>query len=139
MTKIKNQFGSYAFAQFIFLLLHLGLIIELMLIGHYESFWQYLPLVSLILGLISVRFNSSSLHLVKFIYILIILTGLLGVFLHLKNNWEFELEMYADISMIELIRRSFTGAVPALAPGSLVPIGLMGFLLIQLKSNQSKR
>ena len=133
--KILNQ--QFSLGLLVFLFLHLGLILELVLIGHYESFWQYFPLIALTLGLLTLGFQSRSLVLVKFLYLLIILTGVVGVFLHLKSNWEFELEMYPSMKMNELLIQSFTGALPALAPGTLIPIGLMGFHLIQLKSKQS--
>ena len=123
-------------AWLIFVLMHVGLIAELLLIGHYESFWQIFPLISLGLGLTSIFMPSRSLLVVKFFYFLTIFSGVLGVVLHLKNNWEFEMEMYPGMTVAELISKSFTGALPALAPGTLIPIGLMGFLLIQLKTKK---
>lgn len=126
--------NTYRFALIIFLLLHIGLILELFLIGHFESFWQYFPLIALGLGILSLALQSRSLLLVKIFYLLTILAGVLGVILHLKNNWEFELEMYSGMAWSELLVKSFSGALPALAPGTLIPIGLMGFLLLQLKS-----
>lgn len=82
---------------------------------------------------------SRSLVVVKFCYLLTMMAGVLGVFLHLKSNWEFESEMYTGLGIGELFIRSLSGAIPALAPGTLIPIGLMGFLLIQLKTkNQSQ-
>lgn len=138
-NKGKISKSSYHFALLIFLLLHVGLISELLLINHYESFWQFIPLLSLGLGLISLAMKTWSLLLVKIFYLLTILSGVLGVILHLKNNWEFELEMYPRIEMSALIYKSFTGAIPALAPATLIPIGLMGFLLLQLKSNNESK
>ncbi len=126
-------------ALLIFILFHFGLIAELLLIGHYESFWQYSPIVSLCLGLISLLLPSKSLQLVKFFYLLTILSGVLGVILHLRSNWEFEVEMYPGMKTVDLISKSMTGAIPALAPGTLIPIGLMGFLLIQLKIKHNKK
>jgi len=129
----KNQNQQYQMALLIFLFLHVGLILELVLIGHYKSFWQFFPLISLGLGLVSLLPGFSSLLPVKFFYLVTIVSGIAGVFLHLKNNWEFELEMYAGIETGELIARSLSGALPALAPGTLIPVGLMGFHLLQLK------
>ena len=135
MSVITNSNRSeYRMALLIFLLLHLGLILELVLIGHYESFWQFFPLISLSLGVISLWLSNWSLVLVKIFYLLTILSGVLGVFLHLKSNWEFELEMYPSMPTSELLMESLTGALPALAPGTLIPIGLMGFHLLQLKT-----
>jgi len=130
----KPQNQQYRMALLIFIFFHIGLILELILIGHYESFWQYFPLISLGLGLSSLKLLSRSLLLVKYFYLLTIFTGVLGVILHLKNNWDFETEMYPGMGTTDLILKSLTGAIPVLAPGTLVPIGLMGFLLIQLKT-----
>ena len=129
----------YRLAMTIFLLFHIGLIVELLLIGHYESFWQYFPLITLVLSLLSQLFKAMSLQIVKIFFLLTIFAGVLGVILHLKNNWEFELEMYPGMDWTDLLFNSFSGALPALAPGTLIPIGMMGFLLLQLKSkNESK-
>ena len=124
----------YSLAIIIFLFLHIGLLLELLLIGHYESFWQYFPLITLTLGLLSLGIKFRSLLIVKCVYLLSILAGVIGVILHLKNNWEFEVEMYPSMEWTELLVKSFTGAIPALAPGTMIPIGLVGFLLLKLKS-----
>ncbi|MEM8938907.1 MAG: hypothetical protein AAGC64_06135 [Bacteroidota bacterium] len=133
-AKQKNQ--QYRMALLIFLILHVGLILELILIGHYESFWQCFPLISLGFGLLSLFINDKSLVLVKFFYLITMFSGVIGVFLHLKSNWEFELEMYPGMPTRKLLVESLSGALPALAPGTLIPIGLMGFLLLQLKPKQ---
>ena len=131
---LNSQNQQYRLALLIFLFFHVGLILELLLIGHYDSFWQYFPLISLGLGIVSLLLGVKSLIVVKFFYLLTILIGVLGVALHLKSNCEFILEVYRDIEWSKLISKSFTGAIPALAPGTLIPIGLLGFLLIHLKS-----
>ncbi len=127
----QNQQFKLAFLVFLFF--HFGLLLELVFIGHYESFWQLFPLIFLSLGIVSLFLSARSLIIVKVVYLLTIVSGILGVILHLKSNWEFEVEMYPTLSALELCSKSLTGAIPALAPSILVPIGLMGFLLIQLK------
>ncbi len=136
---IKLQNSSYHFALLIFILLHTGLIAELVLIEHYQSLWQFLPIATLVLGLLSLRMPVKSLFLVKIFYLLTIVCGALGIILHLKNNWEFELEMYPGMRLGELMAKSLAGALPALAPGTLIPIGLMGFLLLQLKIKEDSQ
>ena len=69
----------------------------------------------------------------KVVSILTILTGIMGIGLHLKNNMEFEQEMYPQLAGWDLIEGSLTGALPVLAPGALIPIGLLGLLIINLK------
>jgi len=140
MTENKDtKDQQYRMALLIFILLHGGLILELLLIGHYESFWQFFPFISLGFGLVSLLFRSKPLQLVKFFYLLTIFAGVLGVILHLKSNWEFEMEMYPGMLLVELVSKSLTGALPALAPGTLIPIGMMGFLLIQLKTKYNSK
>jgi hypothetical protein len=47
--------------------------------------------------------------------------------LHYQSNREFELETYPTMAGLELLRETLTGAIPALAPGALIHIGLIGF------------
>lgn len=119
----------------IILIMISGLLLELIFIGHYENFWQNLPLTLLFVSFISILFLKK----IKWIYVLnsiflaVIIVGFLGVFLHLKNNYEFEMELNARLSSWQLFTRSLTGALPVLAPGSLVPLGLLGLLLVKIK------
>jgi hypothetical protein len=52
--------------------------------------------------------------------------GLAGLTLHYKGNVEFELEMYPSRAGFELFREAMMGATPALAPGSMIQIALIG-------------
>jgi hypothetical protein len=132
----------YQFAQLILILMILGLSIELFFIAHYENFWQYLPFLVLVVSLVSIWLvlKNKLLVLVKFAFLMVILTGFLGVYLHLKSNLEFELEMYPNIQWKDLLAQSLTGALPVLAPGSLFTVGLLRLLLLKIKTtliNQS--
>jgi hypothetical protein len=53
-------------------------------------------------------------------------SGLLGVGLHFQANQEFELEMYPQMAGIELLEETLTGALPVLAPGTMILLGLVG-------------
>lgn len=57
-----------------------------------------------------------------------ILTGIAGLFLHLKGIFEFELEMYKILSFFSLLWRSLRGVLPTLAPSSMSYIGLLGLI-----------
>jgi hypothetical protein len=59
---------------------------------------------------------------------LMIGAGLLGMWLHYDSNVEFELEMTPSIGAADLFRESMTGAIPALAPGTMIQLGLIGLL-----------
>ncbi len=51
----------------------------------------------------------------------------MGFILHMKSNYEFELEMKPSEKSWNLILESFSGALPALAPFSLVVLSIIGY------------
>jgi len=48
------------------------------------------------------------------------LGGIAGIGFHLNNNWEFEREIYPNLSGLDFIWKVLTGAIPVTAPGSLI-------------------
>ena len=112
----------------------LGLLAELLLLGHLEGWTQWIPLVLLVAATIAgldwlrdARPNARRrLHVSGW---LLALSGLIGTVLHVRGNWEFELEMYPDMRALELFAESMTGATPALAPGALLILGLMAAIV----------
>lgn len=52
--------------------------------------------------------------------------GLLGLVLHFRGNLEFEREMDPDARGWTLLWVALHGATPALAPGALAQLGLLG-------------
>jgi hypothetical protein len=108
-----------------------GTLTELLLLEHTEGTWQKVPLVLLGLGALSlvVRFlrpRSSSLRLLRGVMILFVASGLVGIYLHYRGNVELELEMVPSRSGFDLFREAIGGATPALAPGTMVQLGLIG-------------
>jgi hypothetical protein len=67
-----------------------------------------------------------------------LVSSLLGVFLHYRGNVEFELEQSPRATRWALFREAMMGATPALAPGVMVQIGLLG-LLYAFVSGTAKR
>lgn len=117
----------------IFVLGTVGLGAELLLLGHFEEWRQQVPLVLLVLGLILLAARmlyrgAIILRLFRWTMLTFVLGGLAGLWLHLSANMEFELEMYPTLSGLELLSKALGGAMPALAPGALVQLGLIGFL-----------
>ena len=51
-----------------------------------------------------------------------------GFVLHFKGNLEFELERDSGLAGIALVWKVLRGATPALAPGALVQLGLLGLV-----------
>jgi hypothetical protein len=109
----------------------LGTGAELVLLGHYETVWQWTPLALFGLGLAAhvpamVRPGRATLRLFQSVMILFVAAGVLGLWLHYSGNAEFELEMQPTMGGRELVWKSLTGATPALAPGSMILFGLLG-------------
>lgn len=110
----------------------IGTSLELLLLGHFESVQQALPLVLLAIGGASLVWHAAAplrratVRAVQLTMALFIASGVAGVVLHYKGNVEFELEMYPAMSGLELIGKTLTGATPIFAPGSMVLLGLIG-------------
>ncbi|MEM8893352.1 MAG: hypothetical protein AAGC88_02170 [Bacteroidota bacterium] len=122
------------------LFLFIGTLVELLLLGHFEDVWQLVPLIILGAALLCfaiLQFSTSDILALIFRIIMVgsMVSGLLGVWFHLKANYEFEVEMYPNIGGWKLVTEMLTGAIPALAPGSMVVVGLIGILYTLEKSN----
>jgi hypothetical protein len=119
------------FLAAIFVLGSVGLVAELLLVGHVADRWQQIPLVLLVAGTIALgwditRCSAWSARIFQASAVLLMTGGLVGVFLHYQSNVEFEREMYPDLDGLALVREALSGAIPALAPGALIQLGLVG-------------
>jgi hypothetical protein len=117
----------------IFLLGAIGTGAELLLLGHYEEIWQLIPLGLLTIGLtvLAAWFIAGGRGLFRVFRVAMICclaAGGLGIYLHYQSNVEFELEMNPSVGGTELVWNSLTGAMPALAPGTMFQLGLIGLL-----------
>ena len=110
-----------------------GLQVELALLRHAESFTQWIPHVVLMIGLLStlavyLQPGPSSLRAFQVVMLIFLIVGALGVYLHFQGNVEFALERNPSLSGAALIWKALRGATPALAPGALAQLGLLGLL-----------
>jgi hypothetical protein len=110
-----------------------GLLLELLLIEHWEPGWQLVPLVLLLLvlavgGALLGRPRPALLRTFRVVLVLCAAAGLLGVWLHLDGNLEFEREMDAELAGGALLWEAARGATPLLAPGAMLQLGLVGLL-----------
>ncbi len=111
-----------------------GTTTELVFLEHMEDRLQWTPVVLLGLGFLvgaSVAFRPTRTLVtgLRALMALYLPVGALGIFLHLKSNVEFELEMRPSMAGLELVMESLKGAMPALAPGTMAQLGLLGLLV----------
>ncbi|MEJ2502640.1 MAG: hypothetical protein P8177_04865 [Gemmatimonadota bacterium] len=119
------------FAAWLFLFGAAGTLGELVLLEHTESLVQWLPLVAVAAGAATVvwalaRPAAAALRAVQGTGALIAVVGAVGVGYHYSGNEAFELEMSPESGGWTLVWDSLTGATPALAPGLMVQLGLLG-------------
>jgi hypothetical protein len=112
----------------------LGTSAELLLLEHWEEPFQLVPLTLLGIGLVVVplalaRPRRWSVRLLRWVMAAHVVAGLVGIQRHYHGNREFELEMRPSLSGADLVSRTLTGATPALAPGALSFLGLLGLAL----------
>jgi len=110
-----------------------GLSAELLLIEHTESFTQWIPLGCLGAGLattlaFALRPARATLKVFRIVMVAFAVAGALGVYYHYAGNVEFALERSSELRGFGLIWEALTGATPALAPGALAQIGLLGLV-----------
>ncbi len=106
---------------------------ELILLEHMEDLWMWIPLIlmgSSVIVIAAFGLSKYAVILRSFqgIMTLFIVGGLLGVWFHYKGNVEFELEMYPSLSGFNLFWEAMKGATPALAPGTMIQLGLLGLI-----------
>ncbi len=118
-------------AVFLFGALSAG--VELLLIGHTESGWQWVPLVLIVTGIGALIFYAAirramSLRIFQVMMVLFIISGFVGIWQHYQAKTEFKLETNPALSGMELFWEAITGATvpPVLAPGMMIQLGLLG-------------
>lgn len=111
-----------------------GVLLELWFLGHYEDPWQWTPLALIAAGLVASAWIAAlpgrvSLNVFGWLMAGHVAAGAVGLFLHMKANVEFELELHPGNAGWPLVRETLTGAIPALAPGAMFQLGLLGMLV----------
>ena len=107
-----------------------GTLAELYLIGHFED-WQRVPIVLLGTSILSillsvVRPSFATIRLLQSVMALVAVSGPWGLYFHYTGNVEFEREMYPSLEGLGLVWEAIRGATPALAPGMMILLGLLG-------------
>ena len=125
-----------ALRGFLLILLVIGILgtgAELLLLEHTEDVWQFVPLSLMGLSLIVLGWRvvdrgAVSMRVFQGTMILFVVSGFVGFWMHYQGNVEFELEMYPTMEGFELFRAALGGATPALAPGTMIQLGLLGLV-----------
>jgi hypothetical protein len=112
----------------------IGTATDLVLLGHYEEVWQAVPLGLIVMALLiviwlSVRTTSAALIIMQITMTLFVGAGVVGMALHYNGNREFQHELDPTLSGWALFTAVMTAkAPPAMAPASMVQLGLIGLL-----------
>jgi hypothetical protein len=117
----------------IFLLGALGIGTELLLVGHTEDRWQWVPLLLISLSLVALLCHAvirraPTVRVFQITMILFMISGVVGLLLHYQGKAEFKLETNPDLAGLKLFWEAIKGAAvpPVLAPGVMIQMGLLG-------------
>lgn len=112
----------------------IGTTAELWLIGHHEDFWQWIPLAVMAVSALAAvwlfaTWSASATLVFRVMMGLLLVAGLVGAVLHYRANMEFQLEMDPSLGGLDLMMKVLHAkAPPALAPGNMAILGLMGLV-----------
>ena len=126
-----------AIRRFLLAIVVLGLSgtgLELILLEHYEDSWQALPLFFIgltlvVIGVHAVGGGAGTVRLLRVMMSFLLIAGAAGVVLHYQGSLEFQMEMDPTQSGWALFTKVLHAkAPPALAPGVMAQLGLLGLL-----------
>jgi hypothetical protein len=106
--------------------------IELVLLEHYETAVQFVPLVFIALALAvltwhRVKGDALSIRALQATMVLFLMAGVAGVGFHLRGAAEFQLEIDPSQPRWDIFKKAMRAkAPPVLAPGLMVQLGLVG-------------
>ena len=107
---------------------------ELWFMSHYEDWWQIIPFAGMGISLVTLLWFSFSrstgaTRSFRICMFLLMIIGATGTILHYRANMEFQLEMDSTLSgMALLFKVLHAKAPPALAPGNMALLGLLGLI-----------
>ena len=119
-------------------LLGLGLAsvaVELLLLGHDEDATQLVPLAVAALAFAALVWHAATQDRASRIgfrlsMLTLVACGAVGIWFHYRGNVEFQLEMNPDLAGLDLATKVLRAkAPPALAPGHLSLMGLLGLAM----------
>jgi hypothetical protein len=111
-----------------------GSLTELLLIGHDEDAWQLIPIALLGIGVMVAGWNllrpgRSSVRVLRLLMVAFVVAGAMGAVLHYQANVEFQREMDPSLTGTALLWTVLRAkSPPALSPGLMVQLGLLGLI-----------
>lgn len=108
-----------------------GTMAELLLLAHTEGVLQLAPVVLIGLALAALAWygiarSRTSLRSLQGVLVLLLISGIVGVWLHFGANVDWERESNPSLGGLALYRAALRGAMPVLAPGAMVQLALIG-------------
>ena len=137
MARIRRLLGA---------VLTLGLVgttADLLLLAHYEDAAQLIPLGLAAVALVNVawyvaRPSQPSLRALQLVMASFLVAGAAGIWLHLSGAAAFQLEIDPSQPWWEVVKKAARAkAPPALAPGTMIMLGLVGLTYIALSRTKS--
>jgi hypothetical protein len=110
----------------------IGAAADLFLLEHFEDKLQLIPLALLGLAVVVLVWHvihrgPASVRAVQIVMILFVIAGMTGLVLHYQGSVEFQVEVNPDLSGMELFSKAIRAkAPPALGPGAMINLGLLG-------------
>jgi hypothetical protein len=106
---------------------------ELMLHEHFEDSWQLVPLGLIAIALLTFAWHGlmpgpASVRAIQAVMTLCVAAGFTGIVLHYRANAEFARELDPSATDFALFKQAMMGGAPALAPGAMIMLGLLGLV-----------
>ena len=107
-----------------------GALVELWLVGHTEDVIQLVPFVASLVGIVVCLLvffwpSTGTIQVMRIWMVVVVLGTLLGVYLHIEGNVDFEREVDPQATTSKLILQGLGGGNPLLAPGILAIAALI--------------
>ena len=119
-----------------------GTAAELLLLEHYDSGWQLVPLILVAIAIPALAWHglsgtTASRRALQVTMTLFVIAGILGVWLHYRGASEFQLEMDGSQHGPALWWKALRAkAPPVLAPGLMMQLGFLGLVYAYRKESQ---
>jgi len=108
-----------------------GTELELLLLKHTDGVWQLVPItlngIALaVLGWYAIGRGAGALRALQITMLLFVVAGGIGVIQHFRGNIAYAVDSNPSLSGNELYKEAVMGSTPALAPGTMVQLALVG-------------